>query len=120
MSPVDDPTIGDDEALWRRIAPSQIRVDENGQEEPISGAFNGTEISVHIASLTTRQAVQARYAHHRIVALTAGDARAAGYAVKRDPQEDDQSHALIIAREELTKNPALARARLLRNCARWI
>lgn len=120
MSPVDDPTIGDHQVLWRRIAPSQIRVDENGHEEPISGAFRETGISVHIASLTTREAVQAKYPQHKLIGFTAGDARAEGYIVNHDPQEDDRSHALVIAREELTKNPALARARRLRDRARWV
>ena len=120
MSPVDDPTIADDEVLWRRIAPSQIRVDANGRETAISGAFAGSELSVHIASLTARQAVQARYPQHRLIALTLRDARGEGYVINRDPQVDDPSHALVIAREELTKNPALARARRLRDCARWV
>lgn len=53
---VDDPTIGDDEVLWRRIRPAWLQKEADGTVRPGSFAFMdrtpSAELSVHIASLT--------------------------------------------------------------------
>lgn len=97
-SRADDPTINDDETLWRRILPDWIHTEEGGRIRAKSFAFIDRlsgELSVHIAALTTRDAVLDNHPNHRIVAFKAGLPRSLGFAIVRDPTPDDPSHALI-------------------------
>jgi hypothetical protein len=114
---VDDSTVADDEVLWRRIHPTWIVLKE-GKETLSSAAFKDEELSVHIASLTTRDAVLARYPRHRLSAFTAGQARREGFIVLRDPIPEDVSHALVLPREKPTRGDLARQARKLRDLAR--
>lgn len=101
---VDDPSIRDEEVLWRRVLPEWTTM-KGGTFRPTSQTFKDRrsyELSVHIASLTTIDKVLAAYPGQGIVAITAGDVRSLGsYAIVRDPiindpdLPDDPSHALI-------------------------
>jgi hypothetical protein len=124
MPPVDDPTIGDNVLLWRRLAPSHYIVDANGQRIISSAAFNDEELSAFIAAQTTHEAVLKGYPQHGLVAFTAGDARrvggperpSEGYILARDPP-GDPCHVLLLPQVKLTKNPRKRQIRGLRDCA---
>jgi hypothetical protein len=121
MSPVDDPTIGDDVLLWRRIAPERVRVDhETGEQRPSDSAFRTEQMSVHIASLTGRDAVLANYPNHRLMELSAGEARGEGFIIVRDPLPEDPSHALVLRGDNPGQRPTKSQAKKLANCARWV
>jgi len=116
---VDDPTVADHEVLWRRIHAAWIVLRE-GKETLSSAAFKNEELSVHIASLTTREAALARYPQHRLSSFTAGDARREGYIVVRDPTPEDLSHALVLPKDKITRSAFASQAKRLRDLARLI
>src|SRR5437773_635876 len=96
----DDPTIGDDGPLWRRIlpVPGWIHRNPDGSFRPSSMAFLDNidgQLSVHLANLTTQEAVLRNRALESIAELLASVPRSLGYAVARDPTPEDPSHALI-------------------------
>jgi len=93
----DDPSISENERLWRRVHPVQIDLDpQTRQPDVSSGAFSTREeVSVAIASQTTLAAFILNYPEHSVIEFTAGAARAAGCTVVRDPLPDDPAHALV-------------------------
>ena len=110
-SRVDDPTIYDDETLWRRILPEWLHTEEGGRIRAKSFAFIDRlsgELSVHIASLTNRDGVLANHPNDRIVAFNAGLPRSLGFAIVRDPTPEDPSHALICPSPKGAKAKTLA------------
>ena len=107
----DDPSVSDNERLWRRVHPSDIIRDPESEElRPTSAAFRPSdEMSVDIASLTTPEAVLSNYPHHSLIEFTAGIARKEGCVVVRDPLPDNPSHALVCGKNpegRLTKSQA--------------
>ena len=110
-SRADDPTINDDEVLWRRILPDWLHTQEDGRVRAKSVAFIDRlsgELSVHIASLTNHAAVLAGRPNDRIVAFKAGLPRSLDFAIVRDPTPDDPSHALICPSPKGAKAKCLA------------
>jgi hypothetical protein len=93
---VDDPTLGRDERLWRRIRADQLKT-EDGRVRPSSAAFRDStnEVSVHLASLTTTATALERFPGFSLAELTVGFVRDLGLSVVRDPLPDDPSHAFI-------------------------
>lgn len=116
---VDDPTVPDDEVLWRRIHTTWIIL-KAGEESLSSAAFKDEQLSVHIASMTTRETVLAKYPQHRLSAFTAGNARREGYIVMRDSTPEDASHALVLPKPKVTRSALVRQARKLRDLARLI
>lgn len=113
----DDPSISDEERLWRRIWPNHV----SKSKDPIipqSRAFRDNhtgEVSVHRADLITPEDALAEYPTHYLVEITAGQVRALGeYAVVADPIVDDPSHALILP------SPTRGDAKRLARQAQWI
>src|SRR4051812_22133372 len=98
-SRVDDPSISNDEVLWRRILPAWIYHQPDGVIRPASVAFSdrlSSELSVHLASvLSDPDRALAGRPQDSLVAVTVSLVRSLGYAVARDPTPDDPSHALI-------------------------
>ena len=93
----DDPSIGDEERLWRRVHPKQIDLSsETGEPEVSSGAFSTREeLSIAISSQTTLETFVFNYPEHSVVEFTAGAARVLGCSVVRDPLPNDPAHALL-------------------------
>lgn len=124
MSPtawVDDPTIGDDTILWRRINPADIVVEPaTGTVRASTGAYRTAEMSVHIASKTTVEPVLANYPGFRLTGFTAGSARRAGCIVVRDPLPEDSSHALVCQPDDHTRSLSKKQAKAIRDAADWI
>ena len=108
---IDDPSVRDNECLWRRVHPRDIiRDSESGELRPTSAAFRPSdEMSVDIGSLTTAEAVLSNYPHHSLIEFTAGIVRKEGGIVVRDPLPDNPSHALVCGKNpkgRLTKSQA--------------
>src|SRR5438270_769778 len=96
---VDDPTIADDEILWRRIVPEWLHQEPDGTVRPAKVAFIDRlsgEVSVHIASIMRdpNLALDGRPLDS-LVAIPASLPRSLGLAIVRDPTPNDPSHALI-------------------------
>lgn len=94
----DDATISDDSRLWRRIYPEWIHTEADGSHRPSSVSFIDRlsfELSVHVAAMTTIDAVLANYPTHSVAEIDAGFIRDLGYALVREPTPSDPSHALI-------------------------
>jgi hypothetical protein len=118
---VDDPNIGPDEILWRRVSPDKILPTTRSDAPPPSNAFrsNAVEISVNRASLCSVEATLQDYPNDSLVAVTAGAVRAAECIVVSDPKIDNPAHTLIIGKRPdgiLTKSEC----KKIANCASWI
>ena len=97
----DDPTIRAEVRLFRRIHLTQLVEDEDtGNARVSSGAFRDKELSMNIEQTLIAEGCGPdhcvrKHPHHKLVAFTAGAARALGQSVYRDPQEDDPSHGIV-------------------------
>jgi len=96
----DDLTIPDSEDLYRRIAKQWLVPDNTfGGLRLSRAAFKDRkkEISVHLSSLITPLETMARGGTNIVglVAVTAGQARSLNQVVVRDPNPNDEAHALI-------------------------
>ena len=114
---VDDPSIGDEVLLWRRILRNWLHREPDGTVRPASFAFIDRlsgELSVHIAALTTPSQALAGRPEDSLVAIRAGLPRSFGLAIVRDPTPDDPSHALICP------SPKRAQASKLSERAIWV
>lgn len=102
----DDPTIPDDEILWRRVPPSEVKYDTAGRPFPKSSNFKqGTPpLSVNIASLSTEELTLQNYEGFLIAAFTAGQARSLGCKIVRQPLPDNPSHALVVGSHKSDAN----------------
>jgi hypothetical protein len=118
---VDDPTIGNDEILWRRVSPDKLLSITGSDVPPPSNAFrsNAVEISVNRANLSSVEATLRDYPDNSLVAVTAGAVRAAGCLVVSAPKIDNLAHALIIGKRpdgRLTKGDC----KNIANSASWV
>lgn len=121
MVPVDDPDIEDETVLWRRISPKHLRPGPLTYDltQRSDSSFRTGEISVHIASLTSLEAVKEKYPTHRVAAITAGAIRRIGCIVIKDPTEEDISHALVLRGDDPGARITNAQAREINNAAKW-
>lgn len=99
--------IGDDEVLWRRVLPSDIKEDGS----PNSGAFTTAELSVDRSGLTTLERIVEEYPQVFVFEFTALQARGLGLQVRPDPPPP--SHALVLGAKG-------GKARRLRDLARCV
>jgi hypothetical protein len=103
--PVDDPSITDDQALWRRIHPEQVVFDNNlNRRRPTSQAFNNTSgtsgMSVDIADETTVQDTLKGYPEHLLVEFEVRLARQLNQGVVREPLPDNPAHAEVMGKKK--------------------
>lgn len=115
---VNDPSIPDDEILWRRIVPEWLHQEPDGTVRPGKVAFIDRlsgEVSVHIASILRdpNLALDGRPLDS-LVAIPASLPRSLGLAIVRDPTPNYPSHALICP------SPTPAKARQLAKQSVWI
>ena len=119
--PQDDPAIGDDALLYRRIHPRHLIWDDNeGRIRPSSNAVNPVEMSVnHDATLNEDghepSWVLRKDPEHHLSSVTAHLARELGQAVWLDPLDEeaeygpDQSHAIVEGKKKGSKAGRLAK-----------
>ncbi len=118
-SDIDDPTIGDDEPLWRRIPPTHFVFDKNLQcWRPSSAAFedhpNGSPMSVVLGqevldASRTAESVLAGHDHFGLVSFTAGLAREKCQGIRRNPLPKEPAHAEVVGRKTKSVRRALAK-----------
>ena len=118
-SPVDDPTIPDDEILWRRIPPWHGVPDKGrGDRMVSSAAFDDTDgqpMSVVIASEAAGpDSALAGHDGYALAGFRAGVAREIGLAIRRDPTDEQPAHAVVVGK----KTGSIQKK--LRNSAHWV
>jgi len=125
MARTDDPSIADEDALWRRILAHRgwiVRA-SNGGFRPSSVAFldnlNG-EVSVHVARLTTKDLVLADYPDQSLAEILAHVPRSLGHVVAFDKKPNDLSHAVICPPPQIPNKRRKRDAREMAERARWI
>jgi len=97
----DDASIRDEERLFRRFhLMLLVRDDDTGLARVSSGAFKDKELSIQIESVLAENGGSADsclrgHDAHRLVSITAGNARQFNQAVCRDPLPEDPSHGLV-------------------------
>lgn len=97
----DDVSIGDDERLFRRVHIAQlVRDDDTGLARVSSGVFKDKELSINIESVLVMAggspaACLQNQRTHKLLFITAGNAREFKQAVCRDPLPDDPSHGIV-------------------------
>lgn len=119
----DDPTILDDDLLWRRIVnnPHMVKIEPDGKIRPSSAVFlDGYtgEVSVHLARLTNFEKIRLDKPDVGVVEINAGYPRSLGQTIVADPTENDPSHTLICPPDKPTKKRKID-ARLMAERSQW-
>lgn len=124
-SDTDDPTISDDELLWRRIPKDHLVPDVNvGGIRISSAAFandsDGEPMSVMLASMMltaggggTQKALTG-HATFGLASIHAGVVRSRSQIIVRVPLEDEPAHAVVVGTKSKSTKKALAAA------AQWV
>jgi hypothetical protein len=105
-SPPDDPTIPDDEFLYRRIFPDPQnlkRLPDGRSFRPTTGALRSQEaLSVDLGSVSTPEETRDRDNSRpfHVAAISVLVARKEGCRIVRDPEERNPAHALLYGTHE--------------------
>ena len=95
----DDPGIGDDEIVFRRIAEVFVVNDENLQRlRPSTQAFRQDSLSVYLGSMTNPDTVASEGTEPYIAAISVGFLRQLGLGIILDPSSGGLGHCLITGR----------------------
>ena len=101
----DDPSIADEERLFRRIPRTWIDWDDDGNAAISSAAFKDEELSINIESVMIRDgrlpadAVH-QYPGYGLAAITAAHARSLNQVVARDPIEEEPAHGVVYGQKK--------------------
>ena len=116
---VDDPTIADEDPLWRRIPPFHIIFDAKLRNyRPSSAAFDdrpkGTHMSVVLANDVlaagrTPESVLAGHENYGMVQFAAGVARSLNLGIVRRPVPEEPAHAEVFGKKTDAVKKALRR-----------
>ena len=121
--PEDDPSILDEEDLWRRISPTWVLKDKDGRPRVTSQAFQNDDedgtMSIHLSSVAeqigrTPSTILERYPGYSMASITAGDARQQKQGVKPDPSLEDPDHGSVVG----DKGKGVRKQ--LRKAAKWV
>ncbi len=103
---VDDPTIGDDDDLWRRVPRGWVIFDDKRSRwRPTSLAFrdsrDGSPMSIFLAQVMVaagRPATDTLRGHQgfHLAAIRAGLARSLDQLIARDPLEDEPAYGVVV------------------------
>jgi hypothetical protein len=99
MLRVDDPDLGDQDVLWRRVLPEWITSDEGTVYRPSSMTFmdrHANEVSVSVANLTDVATMLNGHPNDSLVAFKAGNVRKAGGIVGLTPENPDLAHRVLV------------------------
>jgi hypothetical protein len=121
---VDDPTIGNDAALWRRVPPGHFIFDDNlGAWRPSSAAFDdhpdGSPMSVILGQQVLDEgriadSVLEGHDGFGLVSFLAELARDQGQGITRKPLSDEPAHAEVFGKKTRAVKKAFAK-----NC-QWV
>jgi hypothetical protein len=111
--------VDDDASLLRRVHPTQIVLDENGDPIVSSGAFNDPTMSVDVEDFLIEAGLSWRFSlrnhpEHSLVRFPAGIARSKNQAVVHAPLADNAAHAEVRGK----KTGAVKNA--LKAAAKWV
>lgn len=107
-APVDDTSVPDDCALWRRIPPNWWVLDENrGVIRPASACFDDNKkgpMSVYLSVVMAEHGlgydhVLAGHEDYKLASVTAGLARELNQAIVRKPEPDQPAHAEVVGKK---------------------
>ena len=104
--PQDDPTILDDDRLFRRVRPNQLIPESDGSQRPSSAVFKTPELSVNIESLMVQQGrppedTHTRYPGEYLTSITARMVRAYNHPiVKATEPPNDPAHGLVLGKKK--------------------
>ena len=103
-SPQDDPSIGNDETILRRVAHDQQFFDHRvGRVRPATNAFlqDGPEglVSVYLMSETTPAIAASEGSQEYLAAVRVGTLRANGLGIIRTPESGGPGHCDITGRK---------------------
>jgi len=122
---IDDPTLSDDERLYRRIwnKPEWInlKAQKDGVVKPSSVAFldPNNEVSVSVASMTTEEEMLANYPEFGLVSILAGTPRALDHIVATTPEVDDVAHRVVCPPTVLGSSGRKKAARKMADAVEW-
>lgn len=97
----DDPSILDEDRLFRRVQQNQLVEMPDGKARPSSAVFKQTEMSVNIESLMRQQGrppeeTLTQYPDQYLTAIVAAEVRAKGYPIVKDTEPpNDPAHGLV-------------------------
>src|SRR5215469_12178583 len=100
-----DPTIPDDERLFRRIPRTWVDWDENGDALISSAAFKDEELSVNLEWVMARDGrppedTIRNYPGYGLAAITTAHARSLNQAVCPDPIPDEPAHGVVYGQKK--------------------
>jgi hypothetical protein len=120
MADIDDGSIADDDALLRRIHPTQVVEDKNlNRTRPSSGAFDDPTLSVDVERVLVENDLNwgfclKNHPGYSLVKFEARVARARGLAVVSKPLDDDPAHAEVQGK----KTPSIQKSLYL--ASNWV
>ena len=116
----DDPSIGGEERLFRRIPRTWFDWDESGTPAVSSAAFKDEELSVNLESVMARNgrppadAIR-NYPGYGLAAITAAYSRSLNQRVDRDPLNEEPAHGVVFGQRKCG-----GIAGKLRDGAQWV
>jgi len=93
----DDKTIPDEAVIWRRVAPDQAKPTDEGLI-PTPSAFRDSSdspMSAILAADSTTERALGECPDNGVVGITAGELRALGQRLIRDPVDGEPAHLLV-------------------------
>lgn len=115
----DDPQIPDDEILYRRVSPDQIKPD--GQSwRPSSQLFITTQMSVRLASHVSPEEALKGYPRFGLVRFTAQVVREAGCIIARQTDDPVIGHALVCPKGNVNGRIPKGVANILLKSYEWV
>ena len=122
---IDDPTIDNDDWLWRRVRnrPQWYAQNPDGTYRLSSVVFLDTytnEVSVDLAKLTTQEFALRVDADDGLAQIKAKLPRSLQHVVTADPEPDNPAHALICPPLTLSQGQRKSSARLMAQAAEWL
>lgn len=112
----DDPTIPNEDRLFRRVSIEQLVQEPDGSRRPSSAVFKDAELSVNIESLMVQQGrtpedTLKNYPRHYLTSITAEQVREHGHPIVKDTDPPhDPAHGLVLGKKKGSFANAMVRA----------
>lgn len=102
----DDPTIRNDDRLFRRVQPNWLIPEPDGSQRPSSAVFKAPELSINIESLMIQQGrapedTLTKYPGEYLTAVTAGQVRVYKHPIVKETEPPhDPAHGLVLGKKK--------------------